>query len=40
MHMMIPTLGLIVLGLGLSAPALADPEADTTFKAQRGKPPV
>ena len=30
MHMMIPTLGLIVLGLGLSAPALADPEADMT----------
>ena len=30
MHKMIPTLGLIVLGLGLSAPALADPEADMT----------
>lgn len=28
MHKMIPTLGLIALGLGLSAPALADPEAD------------
>ncbi len=30
MHKMIPTLGLIALGLGLSAPALADPEADMT----------
>ena len=28
MYKMIHTLGLITLGLGLSAPALADPEAD------------
>ncbi|MDO9074263.1 MAG: cytochrome C [Rubrivivax sp.] len=30
MHKMISMLGLTVLGLGLSAPALADPEADMT----------
>ena len=30
MHKLFNTLGLIALGLGLAAPALADPEADMT----------